>query len=55
MGAYRMSSVAGARKVHHAVEAGVGCAIALISVRVQLFLREDITAVLASGNQLWCI
>lgn len=33
-GAYRVGSVAGARKVDHAVEAGKGCAIALIAMRV---------------------
>ena len=41
-----MGSVAGAREVDHAVEAGVGCAIALVPVRIQLLLGEYITAVL---------
>jgi hypothetical protein len=50
-----MSSVAGAREVHHAVEAGVGCTIALISVRVQLLLGEHVTAILVSCNQLQCM
>lgn len=52
MRAYRVGSVAGAREVDHAVEAGVGCAIALVPVRIQLLLGEHITAVLAGRNQL---
>lgn len=52
---YRVGSVAGAREVHHAVEAGVGCAIALVPVRVQLLLGEDVTAVLVSRSQLQCL
>ena len=44
-----MSSVAGTWEVNHTVEAGVGCAIALVPVRIQFFLRKDVAAVLLSS------
>jgi hypothetical protein len=50
-----MGSVAGAREVNHAVKASVGCAITLVSVRIQLLLGENITAVLGNCHQLQCI
>jgi hypothetical protein len=39
-------SVAGALEVHHAVEAGEGGAVALVTVGVELLLGEDIPTVL---------
>lgn len=50
-----MSSVAGAREMDHAVEAGVRCAIALVPVRVQFLFGEHITAILVGCSQLECI
>jgi hypothetical protein len=44
-----MGSVAGALEVDHAVQAGVGCAIALVAVGVQLLLSEDIPTVLLAA------
>jgi hypothetical protein len=49
-GAYRVGLVAGAREVDHAVEAGEGCAVALVAVAVELLLCEDISTVL-EGSQ----
>lgn len=46
-----MSSVARAREMDHAVEAGVRCAIALVPMRIQLLLGEHITAVLVNRSQ----
>jgi hypothetical protein len=50
-----VSSVARAREMDHAVEAGVRCAIALVPVRIQLLLGEHITAVLVNHSQLGCV
>ena len=44
--AYRVSLVAGALKVDHAVQAGVRCAIALVAMAVKLLLGKDIPTVL---------
>lgn len=41
-----MRSVAGAVEVHHAVEAGEGRPIALVSMAVELLLGEDVPTVL---------
>lgn len=49
--AYRVGSVAGAREMDHTVEAGIGCAIALVPVRIQLLLGEHIAAILDSRSQ----
>lgn len=42
-----MRSILGALEVHHAVNAGEGCAATLVSMRVELLLGEDVTTGLA--------
>lgn len=41
-----MGSVAGPLEMHHAVQAGEGCAVALVAVAIQLLFREDVPTVL---------
>lgn len=43
MSTYGVGSVAGAVKVHHAVEAGVGGGVALVAMGVEFLLGEDIS------------
>jgi hypothetical protein len=42
-----MRTVVGALEVDHAVDAGIRCAPALVGVRVELLLGEDVTASLS--------
>ena len=46
-----MGLVAAAGKVNHAVEAGEGCAVALVAMAVELLLGEDISTVLEGRGQ----
>lgn len=44
--AARVRSVFRALEVHHAIDAGVGCAVALVAMRVEFLLGENVAAVL---------
>jgi len=46
---YRVGSVAGALKVDHAVQAGIGRAIALVAMGIKLLLGKDIPTILLAG------
>jgi hypothetical protein len=41
-----MRSILGAREMGHAINAGEGCAVTAVPVRVELLLGEDITTFL---------
>lgn len=45
--AARMRPVIHALEVYHTIDAGEGCAIALVTMRIQFLLGEDITATLS--------
>jgi hypothetical protein len=47
-----MRSVCRSRKVHHAIEARKGSAIALIAVSVELLLRKDVSTALYRHSKL---
>jgi hypothetical protein len=48
---YGMRSVLKPLEVHHTVETGVGSAAALVSMRVEFLLGEDVAAVLLTKGQ----
>lgn len=41
---YRMRSVRGPLKMHHAIDACVGCAATLVAVGIKLLLGKDVAA-----------
>lgn len=48
----RMGAVVCAVKVHHTIETGICCAVALVAMRVQLLLGEHVAARLHEVNRL---
>jgi hypothetical protein len=43
---YSVRAIVRPLEVHHAIEAGERCAVALVTVRVEFFLRENVSAAL---------
>ena len=48
---YGVRAVVRPLEVHHAIEAGVRCAVALVAVRVEFLLRQDVAAALHRRQQ----
>lgn len=45
-----MGSIVGATKMHHTVKTGERSAVALVAMRIEFLLREDITTRLGRGQ-----
>jgi hypothetical protein len=50
VGTYGMLTVGDAFEMDHTIQAGIGCLVALVTVRIEFLLGEDVAAALDDGS-----